>query len=103
MGRQGRRGSRHKLPGDIHSPKAFAEDSRAHDLAVLQSKRAMEKEQVVLLEGSIHTVHMIKLPVRDAGGMVSSLGAIATDVTERKRAEARRTINLCQGGGKRAR
>ncbi len=94
---------RGKLPGDIHSPKAFAEDSRAHDLAVLQSKRAMEKEQVVLLEGSIHTLHMIKSSVRDAGGMVSGLGAIATDITERERAEARRIIGLCQGGGKRAR
>jgi putative transposase len=26
----------------------------------------------------------------------------ATDAIERKRAEARRTISLCQGGGKRA-
>ncbi len=94
---------RGKLPGDIHSPEAFAEDSRAHDLAVLQSERAIEQEQVVLLEGSVHTLHMIKFPVRDADGKVSGLGAIATDVTERKRAEARRTISLCRDGGQRAR
>jgi hypothetical protein len=50
----------------------------------------------------MHTLHMIKFPVRDADGKVSGLGAIATDVIERKRAEARRTISLCQGGGKRA-
>ena len=55
------------------------------------------------MEGGIHTLHMIKLPVRDADGKVSGLGAIATDVIERKRAEARRTIGLCQGGCKRAR
>ncbi len=94
---------RGKLPGDIHAPEAFAEASRAHDLAVLQSERAIEKEQVVLLEGSVHTLHMIKFPVRDADGKVSGLGAIATDVTERKRAEARRTISLCRDGGQRAR
>ncbi len=34
---------------------------------------------------------------------VSGLGAIATDITERKHAESRRTIGLCQDGGKRAR
>ncbi len=34
---------------------------------------------------------------------VSGLGAIAVDVTERKHAEARRTIGLCQDGGKRGR
>ncbi len=33
----------------------------------------------------------------------SGLGAIAADVTERKHAEARRTIGLCQDGGPRAR
>ena len=50
----------------------------------------------------MHTLHMIKFPVRDAAGRVSGLGAIAIDVIERKRAEARRTISLCQGGGKHA-
>ena len=79
---------RGKLPGDIHSPKTFAEESRAHDLAVLQSERAIEHEQVVFLEGSAHTLHMIKFPIRDADGNISGLGAIATDITERKRAEA---------------
>ena len=34
---------------------------------------------------------------------VFGLGAIAADVTERKHAEARRTIGLCQNGGKRGR
>ena len=63
----------------------------------------IEQEQVVFLEGIIHTLHMIKLPIRGADGNVFGLGAIATDVIERKRAEARRTISLCQGGGKHAR
>ncbi len=34
---------------------------------------------------------------------VSGLGAIATDITERKHAKSLRTISLCQDGGKRAR
>ena len=70
---------------------------------MLQGERAIEKEQDVLLEGSIHTLHMIKFPARDADGKVSGLGPISADVTEDKRAESRRTISLCQDGGKRAR
>ncbi len=88
---------------DIHFPEGFAEEPRAHGSAVLQSERAIEHEQVVLPEGGIHTRHMIEVPVRDADGKVSGLGAIAADVTERKRAEARKTIGFCQDGGQRAR
>ena len=38
-----------------------------------------------------------------ASPALAQLGAVATDITERKRAESRRTISLCQDGGKRAR
>ncbi len=56
-----------------------------------------------MTEDGVEPMHMIKSPVRDAAGKVSGLGAIATDITERKRAELRRTISLCQAGGKHAR
>ncbi len=56
-----------------------------------------------MTEDGVHTLHMIKSPVRDAAGKILGLGAIATDINERKRAESRRTISLCQDGGKRAR
>ncbi len=56
-----------------------------------------------MTEDGVQPLHMIKSPVRDAAGKVSGLGAIATDITERKRAESRRTISLCQAGGKHAR
>ena len=38
-----------------------------------------------------------------ASPALTRFGAIAIDITERKRAESRRTISLCQDGGKRAR
>ncbi len=38
-----------------------------------------------------------------ASPALGRLGAIGIDITERKRAESRRTISLCQDGGKRAR
>ncbi len=37
------------------------------------------------------------------GGLTVDLDASATDITEPKRAESRRTLGLCQDGGKRAR
>ena len=96
-------GVRSKLPGDVHRQKDFAEATRSHDLAMLQGEWTLEKEDDVFLENGVHTLHMIKFPVRDAAGKVSGPGAIATDATQRKRAEARRTISLCQDGRKRAR
>ncbi len=63
----------------------------------------MEWEDDVLLEHGVHTLHMIRFPVRDADGNVSGLGAIAADHTEPKHAEARRTIGLRQIGGQRGR
>ncbi len=56
-----------------------------------------------MTEYGVHALHMIKSPVRDAAGKILGLGAIATYITERKRAESRRTISLRQDGGKHAR
>ncbi len=78
---------RGKLPGDIHHQENFVTSTRAHDLAVLQSGRTIEQEDDVLFEDGVHTLHMIKFPIRDSDGNISGLGAIATDVTERKRAQ----------------
>ncbi len=71
--------------------------------AVCPHRGSWEQEDDVLLEDGGHTLHMIKSPVRDAAGKILGLGAIATDITERKRAELRRTFSLCQAGGKHAR
>ncbi len=74
-----------------------------------RSLRASEEASQRLIEASlqgllsVHTLHMVKFPVRDANGKVYGLGAIAAAVTERKHAEARETIGLCQDGGQRAR
>ncbi len=74
-----------------------------------RSLRASEEASHRLIEASlqgllsVHTRYMIKFPVRDANGKVSGLGAIAAAVTERKHAEARGTIGLCQDGGQRGR
>ena len=78
------------------SLRPFAEHTRSRGEAarveLKRSLRASEEASQRLIEGSLQGV--LK---------VSGLGAIATDITERKHAEARGTIGLCQDGGQRAR
>ena len=91
----------------------FAEHYRGRgEAARVEQKRSLRASEEALqrlieasLQGllSVHTLHMIKFPFRDADGKVSGLGAIAAAVTERKHAEARGTIGLCQDGGQRGR
>jgi PAS domain S-box-containing protein len=78
-------GVRGKLPADIHHQKEFADAARSHDLAVLRSGEVIEQEDDILMVDGLHTLHMIKFPIRDAAGEISGLGAIATDVTESKK------------------
>jgi prevent-host-death family protein len=76
-----------KLPAEVYDDAAFAEASRAHDLAVLETGQTLEREDDIELGDGRHSLHMIKFPIRDDAGRVTGLGAIASDVTERKRAE----------------
>jgi PAS domain S-box-containing protein len=48
-----------------------------------------EETDVVFQDGSAHTVLVTRFPVRDAGGRAIGIGTIATDVTDRRRAEER--------------
>ena len=95
------------------SLRPFAEHTRGRgEAARVELKRSLRTSEEALqrlieasLQGllSVHTLHMVKFPVRDTNGKVSGLGAFAADVTERKHAAARRTIGLCQDGGQRGR
>lgn len=74
-----------RLPEAVHSQKEFATAARAHDLAVLESGEVIEQEHDVHLKGGWHALQMVKFPIRNAAGEIVGLGAIATDVTERRR------------------
>ena len=88
--------ARGKLPADILDDEGFAEAIRSHDLAVLESGQATEREDCVNIGGDPRTLRMIKFPIRDDSGEVTGLGAIAIDVTEHKKAEesVRKTQSL---------
>jgi PAS domain S-box-containing protein len=58
--------------------------------AALHGNGIVEEEtEVVFQDGAAHTVLVTRFPVRDAGGRPIGIGTIATDVTDRRRAEER--------------
>jgi len=70
-------------------PKEQADAFAAHDQGVLDSGKAVEQEEEWQREDGIHTFLTIKFPILNFAGEVMGTGAIGTDITDRKRAEAR--------------
>ncbi|MDX1430357.1 MAG: PAS domain-containing protein, partial [Rhodothermales bacterium] len=77
-----------KLPSDVYID-SLAEFARSHDLEVLQSGKPVTREISTDygIRSEDRTELIVKFPVFDAGGAVAGLGAIVSDITERKRAE----------------
>ena len=68
-------------------PQRIADMLGANDREVLEHGRAMETEELVPHEDGLHTYLSTKFPLFDAAGVAYAVGGIATDITERKRAE----------------
>ena len=75
-----------KTDRELFSPEQ-ADQFQSHDREVLASGRGQEFEEVTQQEDGTHTSIVVKFPVTDAAGHVSAIGFIATDITERKRAQ----------------
>ena len=67
-------------------PKKEADAFMAHDKEVIESGQSREEEEEFILEDGLHTFLTVKFPIYDQHG-ISGVGAIGTDITERKRAE----------------
>jgi len=72
---------------DIY-PTEAAKLIRAHEMAVLDWGKAIEREYRIKRDGTERTQLVVKFPIRDAEGEIAGIGGIGTDITERKRAEA---------------
>ncbi|MEE9153064.1 MAG: PAS domain S-box protein, partial [candidate division NC10 bacterium] len=79
--------ARGRTSGEIF-PQERAEAFGTHDRAVLEAGHAIEEEEEWLREDGAHTFLTVKFPIRDASGKTIAVGAIGTDITERKRVEA---------------
>src|SRR6266404_245160 len=60
---------------------------QANDARALESRAAIEVEEVAHYTKGLHTSIVCKFPLFDSSGRVTALGGIVTDITERKRAE----------------
>lgn len=72
-------------------PKEMADDIRAFDNRVLDHGATVETEDVVRYRDEVRTYHTVKFPIRDEGGAIVGLGVIATNITERRQLEAKRS------------
>ena len=70
-------------------PRAQADAFAAHDRLVQETGKAIEQEEVWQHEDGAHTYFTVKFPIFDRTGEVSGVGAIGTDITDRKKAEQR--------------
>jgi PAS domain S-box-containing protein len=59
----------------------------ASDAQVLEGREAVETEQSISTPNGERVHMVVKFPVFDAAGGVAGVGGVATDITERKRAE----------------
>src|SRR5260370_41813421 len=78
-----------KTDSEIFPPEQAAE-YRANDLNVLRAGLTMEFEEIALLEDGPHTSIVHKFALFDTHGNIYATGGVATDITERKRAETER-------------
>ncbi|MFN8380525.1 MAG: PAS domain S-box protein [Anaerolineales bacterium] len=68
-------------------PEQDAEFYAANDKAVIESGQILDVEETAVLDGVLHTYASTKFPLRDPKGNIYALGAICTDITERKQIE----------------
>ena len=69
-------------------PKDKAEAFAAHDRMVMDSGKAVEQEEEWQRGDELRTFLTIKFPICDHAGEVTGVGAIGTDITDRKKVEA---------------
>jgi len=75
-----------KTDSEIFPPEQAAK-YRANDLKVLRAGLTMEFEEIALLKDGPHTSIVHKFPLFDTHGNIYATGGVATDITERVRAE----------------
>ncbi len=68
-------------------PNEQADAFKAHDQEVFETGQVAEQEEEWVLEDGTHTYLTVKFPILGIDGEITGIGAIGTDITERKRAE----------------
>ena len=75
-----------KLDGEVLPP-AVAEMLRSDDRAVLEGRAPRQMEEILPSDDGAHTWLSLKFPLLDVAGVPYGISCVATDITERKRAD----------------
>ncbi|MSO93660.1 MAG: PAS domain S-box protein [Rhodospirillales bacterium] len=76
-----------KTSHDIFTKEA-ADGFVEHDRAAVEQGKAVSREHTFSIKGSAERSRLIvKFPLRNAAGAITGIGSLATDITDRKRAE----------------
>ncbi len=75
-----------KTDEELFSPEQAAQ-ARSQDRQVLTGGQGQEFEEITEQADGLHTNIVVKFPVTDADGMLSAIGFIATDITERRQVQ----------------
>lgn len=78
-----------KTDHDIFGPEA-GQQNRENDLRVCANGVPQELEELIPQADGMHVYLSVKFPIYDAAGKLYGLGGIATDISERRRAEEER-------------
>jgi PAS domain S-box-containing protein len=84
-----------KFEAELFPPHLVAEWQRV-DAQVVAGGVPLFIEEVAPYKGEPHDFISVKFPIRDGQGSIYALGLIATDITDRKRAEAEREQLIIQ-------
>ncbi|MDP6543017.1 MAG: response regulator [Phycisphaerae bacterium] len=71
-------------------PAELADKYVADDARIMAGGQTTELEEQNVAHGQVHTVHVVKTPVKDRDGKVVGILGIFWDITDRKRAEEER-------------
>ena len=66
-------------------PLDVADIMRIHDSQVIQTGRALETEEELVLNDELHTFLSVRFPLFDTRGLVYGVAGMLTDITDRKR------------------
>ncbi len=69
-------------------PQELADAFSKNDRKVIESGQPVEVEEQALHDDGIHTYMSVKIPIRNSSGEIYAICGVATDISERKRADA---------------
>jgi PAS domain S-box-containing protein len=78
-----------RRPDEVFAPDVAGLYGSLPATALTDNSVAERETEVVFQDGSAHTVAVTRFPIRDARGRSIGIGTIATDVTQRRRADER--------------